>query len=153
MKDINSLNRVILVGRIGQKPEIRYSPQTQRPVARFNIATSEVFIKRDTNEKIKRTEWHRVYMWGPLAEFASEYLAKGRLILIEGKLRSREWQDRNGNKRVTTEIEAQNVVLLGRREEAVEEPEVLPVSEASSEEEIINEEMDEVPSDEEEPPF
>ncbi len=112
MKDINSLNRVILVGRIGQKPEIRYSPQTQRPVARFNIATSEVFIKRDTNEKVKRTEWHRVYMWGPLAEFASEYLTKGRLILIEGKLRSREWQDRNGNKRVTTEIEAQNVVLL-----------------------------------------
>lgn len=152
MKDLNSLNRVILVGRVGKKPEIRYSAQTQRPVARFTLATNEVYFNKMTNEKIQRTEWHKVYMWGPLAEFASEYLTTGRLILIEGKLRSREWQDRNGVKRISTEIEAQNVVLLGRREEAVEVEEPLITPEPPEEfgpEPIV----DEAPPDEEEPPF
>lgn len=149
MKDINSLNKVILVGRIGKKPEIRYSAQSQRPVARFTLATNEVYFNRTTNEKVQRTEWHKVYMWGPLAEFASEYLNTGRLVLIEGKLRSREWQDRNGLKRTSTEIEAQSVVLLGRREEAaeIEEPVITP--EGLEPEPLI----DETPPDEEEPPF
>lgn len=152
MKDLNSLNKVILVGRVGRKPEIRYSAQTQRPVARFTLATNEVYFNKATNEKIQRTEWHRVYMWGPLAEFASEYLTTGRLILIEGKLRSREWQDRNGMKRISTEIEAQSVVLLGRREEVaeVEEPVITP----EPPEEFVPEPIiDEAPPDEEEPPF
>jgi single-strand DNA-binding protein len=151
MKDLNSLNKVILVGRVGKKPEIRYSAQTQRPVARFTLATNEVYFNKTTNEKIQRTEWHKVYMWGPLAEFASEYLTIGRLILVEGKLRSREWQDRNGIKRTTTEIEAQSVVLLGRREEVseIEEPVIAPeIPEEFTPEPIV----DETPPDEE-PPF
>lgn len=152
MKDINSLNRVILVGRVGRKPEIRYSAQTQRPVARFTLATNEVYLNKNTNERIQKTEWHKVYMWGPLAEFASQYLTTGRLILIEGKLRSREWQDRNGLKRTSTEIEAQSVVLLGRREEIseIEQPIVTP---EPSEEFLPEPVIDETPPDEEEPPF
>lgn len=149
MKDINSLNKVILVGRIGKKPEIRYSAQTQRPVARFTLATNEVYFNRTTNEKVQKTEWHKVYMWGPLAEFASEYLTTGRLVLIEGKLRSREWQDRNGLKRTSTEIEAQSVVLLGKREEAAEIEEPIIATEGIEPEPLI----DETPPDEEEPPF
>ncbi len=151
MKDINSLNKVILVGRVGKKPELRYSAQSQRPVARFTLATNELYFNRNTNEKIQRTEWHKVYMWGPLAEFASEYLTIGRLILVEGKLRSREWQDRNGQKRTSTEIEAQSVVLLGRREEPEIEEQVIP---SEPPEEFPTEPLiDETLPDEEEPPF
>ncbi len=152
MKDINSLNKVILVGRVGKKPEMRYSAQTQRPFARFTLATNEFYFNKTTNEKVQRAEWHKVYMWGPLAEFASEYLSTGRLILVEGKLRNREWRDRNGLKRISTEIEAQSVILLGRREETVEieEPVITPEPPEEFPAEPI---VDETTSDEEEPPF
>lgn len=118
MRDINSLNKVILIGRLGRKPEIRYLPQRERAVARFSLATNERFIKPNTNEADVRAEWHRIVVWGKLAEFCEKYLAPGRQIYLEGKLRTRAWQDKNGNKRSTTEIEAQTIILLGRREEA-----------------------------------
>ncbi len=121
MRDINSLNKVILIGRLGQKPELRYIPQTERAVARFTLATNERFFNPSTNESDVRVEWHRIVVWGKLAEFCEKYLNQGKQIYLEGKLRSRSWQDKSGQKRLTTEIEAQNIILLGKKEEA--EPE------------------------------
>lgn len=123
MRDINSLNKVILIGRLGQNPELRYLPQTERAVAKFSLATNERYFNPSTNESDIRTEWHRIVTWGKLAEFCEKYLNQGKQIYLEGKLRTRTWQDREGNKRYTTEIEAQNITLLGKREEeAGEEP-------------------------------
>jgi single-strand DNA-binding protein len=113
MRDVNSLNRVILLGRLGQKPELRALPQTDNSLARFTLATNEKVFNRNTNESSDRTEWHKIVVWGKLAEFCDKYLDKGRQILIEGKLRTRGWQDKDGNKRSTTEIEAQNIILVG----------------------------------------
>jgi single-strand DNA-binding protein len=120
MRDVNSLNKVILVGRLGQKPELRVLPQKDRSVARFSLATNERLFNPSTNESSVRTEWHKIVAWGKLAEFCERYLDQGKQILVEGKLRTRSWQDRDGNKRTTTEIEAQSIVLLGRREGAPE---------------------------------
>jgi single-strand DNA-binding protein len=117
MRDINSLNKVILIGRLGGKPEMRYLPQKERQVAHFTMATNERFFNATTREATDRTEWHRIVVWGKLAEFCDKYLGQGRQILLEGKLRTREWQDKDGNKRKTTEVEAANIVLLGKREE------------------------------------
>jgi single-strand DNA-binding protein len=113
MRDVNSLNRVILLGRLGQKPELRALPQTDNSLARFSLATNEKVFNRTTNESSDRTEWHKIVVWGKQAEFCEKYLDKGRQVLIEGKLRTRSWQDKDGNKRTTTEIEAQNVILVG----------------------------------------
>ncbi len=129
MRDINSLNKVILIGRLGQRPDSRYLPQTQRQVVRFTLATNERFFNQNTNEATNRTEWHRIVVWGKLAEFCEKYLTQGKQILLEGKLRTRQWQDKDGNKRSTTEIEAQNIVLLGRREEGAGES---PVAESQA---------------------
>lgn len=135
MRDINSLNRVMLIGHLGQKPEIRYLPQTERPVAKFTLATNERFFNPNTNETNDRTEWHRIVAWGKLAEFCEKYLDRGRQIYIEGKLRTRNWQDKEGNKRYTTEITAQRIVLLGKREVTLEEQELeSPTDSISSEE-------------------
>ena len=121
MRDINSLNKVLLIGRLGQNPELRYLPQTERPVAKFSLATNERFFNPNTNESDDRTEWHRIVVWGKLAEFCEKYLNRGKQILLEGKIRTRNWQDRDGNKRYTTEIEAQNIVLLGKKDDVGEE--------------------------------
>jgi single-strand DNA-binding protein len=118
MREINSLNKVILIGNLGANPEMRYLPQQERKVARFNIATKERLFNPNTRESSERTEWHRIVVWGKLAEFCEKYLTKGRQILVEGRLRTRDWQDRDGNKRRTTEVEALNIVFLGRREES-----------------------------------
>jgi len=117
MRDINSLNKVLLIGRLGGKPELRVLPQKERSVARFTLATNERFYNPSTNQTSDRTEWHRIVAWGKLADFCERYLSQGKQVLVEGKLRTRNWQDRDGNKRTTTEIEAFNIVLLGKREE------------------------------------
>jgi len=154
MRDINSLNKVTLIGRLGQKPELRYLPQTESAIARFTLATNERYFNPSTNESDIRTEWHRIVAWRKLAEFCEKYLTQGKQIYLEGKLRTRSWQDKEGNKRYTTEIEAQNIVLLGRREETeVQEeeqsyPEPSTPSDSSEEEEKVpveGEEDDEVP--------
>ena len=145
MKDVNSLNRVFLIGHLGGEPEIRYIAQGERPVARFSLATNEVYFDQVTNENKRRTEWHRIVAWGKLAEFCEKYLTKGKQIYIEGKLRTRTWEDKNGIKRSTTEVEAQSIILLGKKEEVIEDT-------GSSEE--IEGEIEEVPpSEEEEVPF
>ena len=152
MRDINSLNKVILIGRLGQKPELRYLPQTERAVAKFSLATNERYFNPSTNESDIRTEWHRIVTWGKLAEFCEKYLNQGKQIYLEGKLRTRSWQDREGNKRYTTEIEAQNITLLGKREEKVEDQDYSqpkPPSDLSEDEakepEKEGEEEDDVP--------
>lgn len=107
-----SVNKVILVGNLGRDPEIRYT-QGGTPVANFTMATTERWSD-PSGEKKERTEWHRIVVWGKQAEIASEYLRKGRQVYIEGSLQTREWTDREGNKRTTTEIRAQRLQLLGR---------------------------------------
>jgi single-strand DNA-binding protein len=116
MRDVNSLNKVILIGRLGQRPEIRHLPQSDRSIARFTLATNERSFNPQTNQATIRTEWHSLVAWGKLAEFCERFLETGKQILVEGKIRTRSWQDRDGNKRKTTEIEAFNIVLLGPRD-------------------------------------
>jgi single-strand DNA-binding protein len=119
MRDINSLNKVILIGRLGQKPEMFRMPQQDRWKASFTLATNERLFNPNTRESSDRTEWHNIVVFGKLAEFVEKYLAVGRQILVEGKLRTRSWQDKDsGNKRYKTEVEAINIVLLGKREES-----------------------------------
>ena len=122
MRDVNSLNRVILIGHLGRKPELRVLPQSDRSVANFTLATNERLFNPKTNESSDRTEWHRIVVWGKQAEFCDRYLDKGRQVLVEGRLQTRTWQDKDGNKRSTTEVVAQNIVLIGARREAGVEP-------------------------------
>ncbi len=105
------VNKVILIGRLGADPEIRYTPSGAE-VATFNIATSENWTNK-SGEKEERTEWHRIVAWRNLAKICGEYLNKGRLVYIEGRLRTRSWEDKSGNKRTTTEIEATEMKMLG----------------------------------------
>jgi len=117
MRDINSLNKVILIGHVGQDPELRYIPQTETPVANFSLATNERVFNPSTNESADRTEWHRIVAWRKLAEFCEKFLTKGKQILVEGRIKTEKWQDRDGNQRYTTKIHAINITLLGKREE------------------------------------
>ncbi|HTO55133.1 MAG TPA: single-stranded DNA-binding protein [Myxococcota bacterium] len=110
-----SVNKVILVGNVGRDPELRYT-QSGQPVASFSIATNERFKDRDGNWK-DRTEWHRIVAWARLAEICGEYLRKGSPVYIEGRIQTRDWEDKEGNKRQTTEIVALSMQMLGRRGE------------------------------------
>lgn len=153
MRDINSLNKVILIGRLGQNPELRYLPQTERAVAKFSLATNERYFNPSTNESDIRAEWHRIVTWGKLAEFCEKYLNQGKQIYLEGKLRTRTWQDREGNKRSTTEIEAQNIILLGKKGEFDERPQEEPESISSEPPEEGDSSSDKEWEDEDEVPF
>ncbi len=115
MRDINSYNKVILVGRLGADPEVRYIPQSNRAVANYSLATNERIFNPQTKESEDRTEWHRVVSWGKTAEFCEKYLSKGKQVLIEGRLRTDKWEDRKGNQRYTTKIHAYQITLLGKR--------------------------------------
>jgi single-strand DNA-binding protein len=108
------VNKVILVGNLGKDPEVRYL-EGGTAVANFPLATSETY-KDKTGNKVESTEWHNIVMWRALAEIAEKYLKKGMQVYIEGKLRTRSWQDKEGNKRYTTEILAENMTMLGRKE-------------------------------------
>jgi len=107
------VNKVILVGRLGRDPELRYT-QGGQPVANFTLATNERWTGKD-GERQERTEWHRIVAWGKLAELCGEYLSKGRQVYLEGRLQTREWEDKEGNKRSTTEINAGTIQFLGSR--------------------------------------
>ena len=106
------INKVILIGNLGRDPELRYT-QNGQPVTNFSLATSEQWTDKNSGEKVERTEWHRIVVWGRSAEHCSQYLAKGRTVYIEGRLQTREWEDKEGQKRSTTEINAQTVQFLG----------------------------------------
>ncbi len=110
------INKVILVGRLGRDPELRYTP-SGTAVANFSLATDERWSSN--GETQNRTEWHNIVVWSKLAEICNQYLTKGRLIFIEGRLQTRDWEDKDGNKRRTTEIVATDMKMLGgRREDA-----------------------------------
>lgn len=105
------VNRVILVGRAGKDPETRYTGAGQA-VCNFSLATDESFKDRN-GEKQKKTEWHNLVIWAKQAEIAQQYVHKGDLLYVEGKIQTRSWDDREGNKRYTTEIVVQNFRMLG----------------------------------------
>lgn len=107
------VNKVILVGRLGRDPELRYT-QGGQPVANFSLATNERWTSKD-GERQERTEWHRIVVWGKQAELCGEYLSKGRQVYLEGRLQTREWEDKEGNKRQTTEVNANTIQFLGGR--------------------------------------
>jgi single-strand DNA-binding protein len=116
------VNRVLLIGRLGADPEVRYTPDGTM-VVNFRIATDETY-KNKQGEKVSKTEWHRIVVFGRLAEICGNYLGKGRLVFIEGKLQTRTWDDKDGNKRSLTEILATNMQMLeskgqGRGQDAV----------------------------------
>jgi single-strand DNA-binding protein len=108
-----SVNKAILVGRLGRDPETRYTSGGQA-VCNFTMATDETYKDR-AGERQKRTEWHRIVVWGKQAEIAQQYLHKGSLIFVEGRIQSRQWDDREGQKRTTVEIVANNFRMLGGR--------------------------------------
>jgi len=108
-----SVNKVILIGNLGRDPELRYT-QSGQAVANFTVATTERFSTRD-GDRQERTEWHRIVTWGKTAELCAQYLSKGRSVYLEGRLQTREWEDKEGQKRRTTEITAQTVQFLGGR--------------------------------------
>lgn len=108
---MGSVNKVILVGNLGRDVELRYTAGGA-PVATLNLATTEVWNDK-AGQRQERTEWHRVVLWGRQAETLAEYLVKGRQIYVEGRLQTRQWDDKDGTKRYTTEIRGDRVVLLG----------------------------------------
>jgi single-strand DNA-binding protein len=115
---MSSLNKVMLIGRLGKDPEIRYTPEGSA-VANFSLATSETWNDKSGTRQ-ERTEWHNIVAWTRLADLAKRYLAKGRQVYIEGRIRTREYDDKDGNKRRITEIIANQMVLLGSRPEGME---------------------------------
>jgi len=108
------VNKVILVGNLGQKPEMRYTA-TQTAVANLSIATTESWKDKESGENRDKTEWHRVVFFGNLAEIAEKYLDKGSSVYIEGKIQTRKWQDKEGKDRWTTEVLGNQLTMLGSR--------------------------------------
>ncbi|MEO5970658.1 MAG: single-stranded DNA-binding protein [Bdellovibrionia bacterium] len=106
-----SVNKVILVGRLGQTPEVRYTP-SGAAVGNFSIATNENWMDK-SGQKQERTEWHKIVVWGKTAENCSQFLAKGRQVYVEGRLQTRQWQDKDNQTKYTTEVVAQTVQFLG----------------------------------------
>jgi single-strand DNA-binding protein len=110
-----SVNKVIIVGNLGRDPEVRYTPDGAS-ITNVTIATTDTWKDKATGEKKEATEWHRVVFFGKLAEIAGQYLKKGRQVYVEGALRTRKWQDKEGQERYTTEIVANEMKMLGSRE-------------------------------------
>ena len=110
------VNKVILMGRLGADPEVRYTPNG-KAVAQFSVATSRRWTD-NTGQRQEKTEWHRIVAWGKTAELCGEYLSKGRQVYLEGEIQYRTWDDKEGNKRYTTEINAREVQFIGGRNEA-----------------------------------
>lgn len=109
-----SVNKVLVLGRLGQNPELKYTPSGSA-VCNFTVATSESYKKKD-GTKEEKTEWHRIVSWGKTAENVNKFLSKGSVAFVEGKLETRSWEDKEGNKRYTTEIVASRVDFVGGRE-------------------------------------
>jgi single-strand DNA-binding protein len=110
-----SINKVILIGNLGKDPEVRYTPNGNA-VCNLRLATTRTWKNRDSGEKMEETEWHSVVLYDRQAEVAGEYLKKGRPVYIEGRLKTRKWQDKDGHDKYTTEVVADTMQLLGGRE-------------------------------------
>lgn len=117
---MSSLNKAMLIGRLGQDPEVRYT-QSNTAVANFSLATNERYKDRN-GEFQEKTEWHRIVAWGRTAEICQEYLKKGSLVYIEGPIETREWEDKEGQKRYTTEVKALTMRMLDSRSDQMSGP-------------------------------
>ena len=138
------VNKVILIGNLGKDPEVRHL-ENGTAVANFSMATSESYKDRSSGERKTITEWHNIVLWRGLAEIAEKYLKKGDQVYIEGKLKTRSWEDKDGNTRYTTEVVGDNMTMLGIRGSSTEkDSEVAKAAEATS---VANEEA--ISSDEE----
>jgi single-strand DNA-binding protein len=126
---MSSLNKILLIGHLGKDPEIRYTPDGS-PVASFSLATSENWTDKSGSRQ-EHTEWHNIIAWNRLADLAKRFLSKGRQVYVEGRLRSRDWTDRDGNKRRTTEVIATQIVLLGSRQQQGMDAGVQPMESAA----------------------
>ncbi len=110
-----SVNKVIIIGNLGRDPEVRYTPNGSA-VCNIGVATTRNWKAKDSGDKVEETEWHRVVFYDRLAEIAGEYLKKGRSVYVEGRLKTRKWQDKDGAEKYTTEIIAEEMKMLGGRE-------------------------------------
>jgi single-strand DNA-binding protein len=110
-----SINKVILIGNLGRDPEVRYTPNGSA-VCNVSVATTRSWKDKNSGDKVEETEWHRVVFYDRLAEIAGEYLKKGRSVYVEGRLKTRKWQDKDGVEKYTTEIVAEEMKMLGGRE-------------------------------------
>jgi single-strand DNA-binding protein len=115
----NGLNKVLIIGNLGADPEIKYT-QAGSPVANLSVATSERWKDKNTGEQKEQVEWHRVVIFGRLAEIAEQYLKKGSKIFVEGKLQTRDWEDSEGKKRYTTEVVAREMTMLDSKGDSIE---------------------------------
>ena len=136
-----SVNKAILVGYVGIDPEVRYL-DSGTPVCNFRLATSEVY-KNKTGEKVTTTEWHNIVLWRGLAELAEKFIKKGTQIYIEGRIRTRSWDDKEGNKRYTTEIVGDNLQLLGKRSDESAMPQEQEVQDSSENKNDVSKEIEE----------
>ena len=136
-----TVNKAILIGRLGKDPETKFT-QGGVAIARFSLATDESW-KDQNGEQQQRTEWHNVVAWRRLAEICGQYLIKGKLVYIEGRLQTRSWEDKEGNKRTTTEIQADKMVMLsgGKPEEDSETSRQSIPTASSSENEITDDDI------------
>ena len=126
-----SVNKVILIGNLGKDPDVRHL-ENGATVANFPIATSENYKDRKTGEKVSQTEWHNIVVWRGLADITERYLKKGDKVYIEGKLRTRSWQDQDGNTKYTTEVVADNLTMLGKSPDNSTSPPSQPAGATSS---------------------
>jgi len=120
------VNKVILIGNVGGDPDVKYFNEGVA-VARFSLATTEVYNNKN-GERVSQTEWHNIVLWRNLAQVAEKYVKKGMTLYIEGRLRTRSWDDQNGAKRYTTEIYGDSMQMLSRKQEATEKTPETPVS-------------------------
>ena len=128
-----SLNKVTIIGHLGKDPESRFLPDG-KAVANFTVATSETWKDKESGEKKEKTEWHRITAFGKLAEICGEYLKKGTLVYIEGKLGTRKWTDKEGVERYTTEITADTMKMLGGRTDRNESKPSKPAAKSAPQE-------------------
>ena len=141
-----SVNKVILVGNVGRDPEVKYL-DSGTAVAKFSLATSEIYKNRN-GEKVTTTDWHNIVLWRALAELAEKYIRKGSQLYIEGRIKSRSYDDKDGNKRYITEIIGDVVQLLGKKTDAGDSVENAPTNQEDTTDEILpegNNEADDLP--------
>lgn len=136
------INKVILVGNLGKDPEVK-TLESGAKVANFSLATSESYKGKD-GQRVTQTEWHNIVLWRGLAEVAEQYLKKGNQVYIEGKIRSRSWDDKDGNKKYITEIQGDNLTMLGGRRDS-DTTEAAPAKETSPDNHVGASEGDDLP--------
>lgn len=145
-----SVNKVILIGNLGKDPEVRHL-ENGATVANFPIATSETYTDRNTGQRVENTDWHDIVVWRGLAEVVEKYVKKGTKVYVEGKLKKRSWQDKEGNTRYTTEVVADELTILSSRNDQAQQGQQAPYSSQgtpqapSKVDDIINKDQDDLP--------